>query len=378
MMCVVALLLVATDARAEDASTSRRGYDSSTLASDRLEIPFVQWGGAILVENVEVNGQGPFRFMLDTGAEGAGRVDRTLVEKLDLPLLSDATGKGVLGQNLKLTDHRLDTLSMGELSFTNVVVSSRDYNAERPGGLKPIDGILGFHLFSEYLLTVNYSARTIVVSRGELPPPDGKSIVPIISDDEDPEIEVTIGGMSTKALIDTGAIIPLGLPTALAKNLKFTSEPTRVGRSGGADIESATLDGALRIGDAIIDNPETLIAGPLGEANIGIKIIAQLEVTFDQKNGRIRIERAAAPERYGFVIAKRGTEPWNIKEVAPDSIAESAGLRAGDRVIAVNGQSMEGIDRESLDRLLGSLSLTFEIERQGERMEVRMQKRSSR
>ena len=56
------------------------------------ELPVALAGGFVLVEGVRVNGEGPFRFLLDTGAMGAGRVDASLAQRLRLETTGEPSG----------------------------------------------------------------------------------------------------------------------------------------------------------------------------------------------------------------------------------------------------------------------------------------------
>lgn len=352
---------------------ARRDYATSVLSGDRLEHRFVRWGDAILIEDVMVNGKGPFRFLLDTGAEGAGRVDKSLVDALQLPSAGTMGNVGLFGETREMTRYQLDSLTIGSLSFKELTMSGRDYNAEIKGpGMRPIHGILGFHLFSEYLLNINYPARMVTITKGELPPPDGESILPFISDDEDPEVQVHVGDRKVRALIDTGAMGHLAVPGWLAKKLKFTSEPTLKGKDGKNEVHSGTLDGAVRIGTVEFTNPQTLIVGSLTQVVVGVRLLASLDLTFDQKNGRVRVERPAERKRYGITLGMRGAGPWEFKGVEAGSIAEAAGLRDTDWIVTVNGQAFGEIDREDGFRFLDTSPLLLEIERDGSRREIRM------
>lgn len=359
--------------RAQEEAPARRGYATSTLAGEKVEVPFSRWGDAILVEDVMINGKGPFRFLLDTGAEGAGRVDTSLVEALKLPTAGTSASLGVLGQQQEMTRYRLDSLAIGKLSFASLEMMGRDYNASIRGpGLRPIHGILGFHLFSEYLLTIDYPARTLTVTRGELPAPDGKQVLPIISDDEDPEIEITLGGQRAKALLDTGAMGELGVPASIADKLKFAGEPIERGQEGGVPLRSATLDGVLRLGEHEFAKPTMMIASRLNQVVVGVRTLAALRVTYDQKNARVRIERPAERRRHGLRIGWRRDAGAVLSGVEPGSIAESAGLRATDQIVSVNDRPLSELDREDLSKLLDASPLRLEVERDGARRQVRM------
>lgn len=374
MRSILALctIVIASSALAQTWPSPRRGYERTTLAGDRLDQGFTRWSDAILVSNVMINGKGPYRFLLDTGAEGAGRIDRSVVEALSLPLVGEGVGQGLLGEQRQMTEHRIESLSIGGLSFTNVHMLSRDYSEIAGPGLRPIHGILGYHLFGEYLLTINYPARTISVERGELQPANNETVFNIISDDEDPEIEVLVGGKPVQALLDTGAMSPLAVSSAFAEGLKFVQEPEVRGRQGDAEVRVGILDGELRIGALGFSNPQTYITGSLVQTNVGVRILAQLAMTFDQKNGRVRLEMPAARPRYGFGVGWRGEGPYRFMGVDEGGIAHAAGLRASDEIVSINGRAFGEIDREDMMAMLDAPTMIMVVLRDGERIEIRM------
>lgn len=374
MRIVTALLtiLITSSALAQAWPSPRRGYESTSLAGDRLDQPFVRWSDGILIDNVMVNGKGPYRFLLDTGAEGAGRIDRSVVEALTLPLVGEAVSRGILGQQIDMSEHRIESLSIGGLSFSNVVMMSRDYSDLGGPGLRPVHGILGYHLFNEYLLTINYPARMVSVERGELQAANNETVFNIISDDEDPEIEVLIGGRKAQALLDTGAMNHLAVPSEFAGDLRFLQEPVVRGRQEGAEIRVGDLDGEIRIGALGFTNPQTYIAPPLVQPIIGVRILAQLSMTFDQKNGRVRLDMPPARPRYGFGLAWRGQGPYQFVGVDENGIAARAGLLASDRIVSINERAFAEIDREDMMRMLDAENLRMVVDRDGQAIELRM------
>lgn len=360
-----ALFCLAAVTFAQEATDERRGYSSTALPGGVLEQPFVRMGPAVLIEDVLVNGEGPFRFMLDTGAQGAGRVDRALVEALGLETTGSSTGIGIRGETLEMTRHELGSLAIGGLTFSGVRVSSRDYNAELPPPLRPLHGILGYDLFREYLLTVDYPARTLGVTTGALPPPDGKRVLPILSGEDGLlRIEVRIGDRTFPAVIDTGAMCQLLVPEAIAEELQFLGEPNA--------RRIATLDGVLHIGSLDFLNPQAIVAGSMSHITIGVQCLASLTLTIDQQNARLLVERPAERKRHGLHLSKHGAQPWEFKGVIAGSLAEAAGLRATDRLLSINGRPLDELGREELDTLLDASQVTFGIERDGAQLELSM------
>lgn len=79
--------------------------------------------------------------------------------------------------------------------------------------------------------------------------------------------------------------------------------------------------------------------------------------------------------RFGFKLAAtHGAAEWIIEGVDPGSIAERAGLKEGDAVVAINGTSVETIDPESLAETVRSSKLVLTVEREGKRSEIELKK----
>jgi predicted aspartyl protease len=342
-------------------------YTTATLAEGSHTFGFVRFVDGVMLENVMVNGSGPYRFMLDTGAEGGGRLDISVVEALQIPKTGESQTLTPEGPRA-VTEHTIETLTIGPLTFTGVQVLSRDYHSEIPPGFKPFDGILGYHLFRDYLLTIDYPARTIKIDRGELPPADGETILNIISDDDDPEVEVTIGGRTCRALLDTGGMTFVAVPASFEADLVFSSPPQARG-----PMKMGPLSGDLRIGAVAFHDPQVLIGSQTDVPIVGARALAALRLTFDQRNRRVHIEKPPERRRFGVAI------PWRddrlgpgdrIIEVVAGGIAEAAGLRAGDQIISINGIAPSAMNREDVLRALDGESVRFVVERGGERIEA--------
>lgn len=283
---------------AEGESPSR--YRSMQLTADPLQLELVREGPLLMVENVMVNGEGPFRFMLDTAGMGAGRVDSTLVEKLALPVAGEVVaGDGTGRRGPAMSLHELESLEIGGLRFAGVTVASRDYNRLAAAVRGPVDGVLGVGLFAELLVSLQPARGRLVVSTGALPPPDGAEILPLL-DEPVPAVEIVLAGVSHRAHLDTGSMGPVSVSEEIGATLELASEPVVVGEArtvtGSFSIRQAELDGTLVIGSTVLTNPEVVIGAPLESVNLGGRILGQLEITLDQRNRRVRIVRPSPAE----------------------------------------------------------------------------------
>lgn len=92
-----------------------------------MQVPFETIDGRIYVQ-ATVNGRGPFRFAIDTGASGLGRVDSSLVATLGLTLRPPIPNSdGVTTAEADTT--MVDSIDVGGLSRRDLRVITRDYNS---------------------------------------------------------------------------------------------------------------------------------------------------------------------------------------------------------------------------------------------------------
>jgi Aspartyl protease len=231
---------------------------------------------------VLVNGKGPFTFVLDTGTNGDASVSRHLVEQLSLPrdgeeLVDDTSGlnRGVVPA------FRLDSLSVAGLEFKNL-------RADQIRGFdKEFDGILGFTLFRDYLLTLDYPNQKLTLARGSLPAADGQEILPLTLANKLPVTELTLGSKKVEVLIDSGGV-GLSLPARFAEDLKFVSKPVVFARaetmSNKFEVKGAQLASDIQLGAYTFQKPFLAIDSLDPRGNLGGLLLKNFAVTFDQNN----------------------------------------------------------------------------------------------
>lgn len=263
-----------------------------------VEVPMLFRGPMPAVE-VMVNGKGPFIFAIDTGGAGMARVDTSLAERLSLKPTGKVMAGDGTGTNTRSFDTvTLDSITLGDIKFSNVTAMMRNYN--QSPNVPQIDGILGFNLFADYLLTLDYPAKRVRIEHGTLPGADGSEILSFDSPSGIPEVDLKVGDVTVKAHIDSGNMGEITVPTSLVEKLPLAGEPVTIGKArtvtNEIEIKQAQLNGAVRFGRFEIRNPKINFAEIFRHANIGSRTLSQFSLTFDQKNRRVRLKRVEPKE----------------------------------------------------------------------------------
>lgn len=138
-------------ARVETAADSAAGESTFELAGP---------GGAVLIVPVHINGQGPFDFVLDTGAT-LTCIDQSLANRLALPEVTGVVGLGAgIGSSGRLKLAKIDSLRIGQTSAHDLQGCILSLENLRDIGLEP-DGLVGLNMLKEFRVTLDFK-RSVV------------------------------------------------------------------------------------------------------------------------------------------------------------------------------------------------------------------------
>jgi hypothetical protein len=288
-----------------DAQTQRIRQGPPPKPFDRVEMPTGATELSMLsTENVllevRIDGQGPYRFALDTGAAGGGRISSALATKLGLEVIGHAMAGDPSGKNREMIEVvEAGTLTVGDATFSKVHLLIRDLPAA-PGQTAPeFDGILGIGLFQDHLLTLDYPAKRVRIEKGELPPADGSEVLDFENRRGIPSVKLQVGDLEVAADVDSGNMRgELVLPASYIPKVALEKEPVVAGRGRTGfnefEIKQAPLKGSVRIGAQSVERPLVDFVEIFPHANVGHAFLKRFAVTIDQKNHRIRFRRPAA------------------------------------------------------------------------------------
>lgn len=239
---------------------------------------------------VTIDGKGPFRFIVDTGTGADAMVTPELASQLDLPLagearLNDPTGQG--GKNAPI--RKLDILRVAGLDFYSI----KAVEHALPFGDGSCQGMLGFTLFRDFLLTLDYVNGRMILAQGELAPDGERSVLPFRMPDGVPIARLKIGNRDVEAQIDSGGA-GLSLPERLIPQLRLSAEPEAFAKATSLstrfEIKVAKLATDVHLGDITLDHPWVEINPAFPLANFGACPLQHFTVTFDQENKLVRLE----------------------------------------------------------------------------------------
>lgn len=366
-----------------------------------VEIPLDLDTGRPMVD-VTVNGSGPYRFILDTGSAGS-LIDLGLAKELGLELgESDRVGPPLDPEAVEVRRVQPHVMTVGGMTIQEPDIMAFDFTI-MGGGLTA--GILGLSAFEGVLLTLDYSQQLATVRVDSLGPED-PLVVSYNATATGVRFDIEVNGERLPADLDTGSPSSFVLPETMMPELEFLSEPTVVGRArlagGEYPVRQAQLDGVIRVAGVEYSNPQVQLASFVdGFANLGAQVIRDFVVTVDPRNERVQLEhgassvdapaqnggptairigRGSGPRRVGiaFYGAPGGTLPVQdgglaIREVISGSLAEAAGLRAGDVIQELNSTPIAAFDTTSLGAVLGGQEpLEFTVQRGDQELVVRI------
>lgn len=280
--------------RAEEAGEAgpvirRRGPSAParTEMSTAVTVPFTMTDHLVTVE-AKVNGKGPFKFILDSGAGGVMRVSSKLAKTLALEQAGEALAGDPSGKNtVRRAVVRVDSVEIGGALFSGIDATIGD----RPGPAEP-DGVIGLALFSGLSATIDYPKSVLRLTSDALPE-NGEHIVSYTAEHGVPEIEIEVAGVPLRVHVDSGSPALLTVPSSWTAQLPL-GEQRVVGRGRTTvnefEIKAADLRGDVRVAGFVATSPRVDIVDMFPIGHIGSRFLRQYAVTFDVANRRMKLD----------------------------------------------------------------------------------------
>lgn len=348
----------------------------------KLSIPFRFVRNSVIVP-VNINGKGPYNFILDSGVGLMLITQPNLVDSLniDYKRLVKIPGLGDGDDAQAYITGQIDVKIAGTQGYgiSAAILKTDNLNLSGFVGM-PIHGLIGYEFFNNLVVQINLADTTLNIYR----PKDIHRIrkkgdkIPMVVEEKKPYIftKVTLPDGSSslnKLLVDLGAGHALSLDYLIQKKGmpdKFIAANLGVGLNGpitGFIARAKQLDlGTYKIHQPLTSFPDgnnTNIKPSIPrDGNVGMEILKRFKITFDYSGNAIYLKKAAKfrePFEHDmtgieYYASGPGLQHVIISRVEPGSSGYEIGLERGDEIISVNFKPVYRMSLEEIDNVFKS------------------------
>jgi hypothetical protein len=359
----------------------------------------------LIVIPVTLNGMLPLKFILDTGVRNTILTDKALSDLLCLeyPRKYAMGSPGALKSVEAYVTNNVSLEMAGVQGYgLSMLVLKEDYLELSNYMGNAVHGILGYDLFSRFIIKVNYKKRIVTIIMPEaFEARRNYQKIPIRIEDTKPYITATViqnqeTEIPLKLLIDTGASHALMLESTSDNRIKVPTSfvSSTIGRGlGGIIIGKIGRVKKLHVGMFDVHNPVTSFPDPnsyidslkMGKiphnGSIGGELLSRFNVIFDFPNEKIYLKKNAFYKKEfhynlsGLNVRAIGSKlnTFEIVEVRRGSVADEAGVKEGDVILNVNGKSATSLNLREVNGYLNlkpGKRVDLEVVRQGQRIKA--------
>jgi hypothetical protein len=394
------LLALATACRAQTLGFSLADGRS------RVRIP-IEINSNLVVVPLVLNNQLPLKFILDTGVRTTILTEKTFSDILNLSYSRRYTISGPGGE--KLVDAYVTNNVSLDLPGVRgaghaMLVLEQDYLELRNYLGTDVHGILGYELFSRFIVQIDYEKKELMLMLPERFRPRKRfRQLPIAVQDTKPYVTATVQmtdttRVTTKLLVDSGAshglmLDPQSNPALIPPQKHINSIIGRglggiitgqIGRIKGINL------GGYQIDDVIVSFPDPnsyidslkISRTVARNGSVGGELLSRFTIIFDFPREKFYLKSNSSIRKKfhyslsGITVKAKGARlrKFEITDIRPGSSADIAGVQAGDSIVAVNGLPAGELDLNSINGYLNSRPgkrIVLDLERAGKKITKR-------
>jgi hypothetical protein len=373
----------------------------------RIDIP-IQIQNNLVVVPVVLNDVLPLKFIVDTGVRTAILTQKAFSDILQLPYNRKYSISGPGGEKL-IDAYVTNNVSIALPGVTGrghaLLVLEEDYLELRNYLGTDVHGILGYELFSRFIVKLDYNKKIMTLILPEKFRPRRRfQELPMLVEDTKPFILTSLDvspttSMTAKLLMDTGASHGLMLEPSSDERIDapLTTVSTVIGRGlGGVFSGKIGRVESLKLGGYQFDNLLASFPDPnsymdtlkstltFRHGTIGGEILSRFTVIFNFPQGKVYLKKNAEFKKpfyfnlSGLDLKAKGAglNKFEVSEVRNLSPADRVGILKGDMIISVNGMPTQNFHLNELYAVLNSKpgkKITVEVERNNVRYKLSFQ-----
>lgn len=355
-------------------------FKDSLQRSEKIPIKIIN---NLVIVPMKINGSDTLNFIIDTGLRTSLITDLSIVNALGLKFGRQTTIRGLgEGEAIDVIHTYNNTIDIEGVRgyYQNLfILIDATFNFSDKLGI-PIHGIIGYEFFEKLIIEVDYVHKNIIIHN----PKRYKhrrwfgQRIPILIDNYKPYIDAKIEvekdqQSEVRLLLDLGASDALWIFHNHEKNLILPQNNIRTflgrGLSGvinGSLCRIATFEiGKYKFKKVIAAFPDTSSIGDTDvfrtrQGSIGGEVLRRFDVVIDYPHQTITLKpNRHYSDRFTYnVLGIEVHKPYpaipyyEVAKIFEASPAIDAGLREGDRVIAINFRSVYDMNLNEINQML--------------------------
>ncbi|WP_318351130.1 aspartyl protease family protein [Aquipluma nitroreducens] len=340
----------------------------------------------LIIIPVAINNSDTLNFILDTGVRYPIITELPFVNKLNLNYLQPISVKG-LGEGEQLTAYRSgnNTINLDGLVAYNQeihMVINENFQISHILGM-PVHGLIGFNLFKDYVVKIDYSEHKITLIKPEYfdyKERERDIVLPLSFEQGKPFVTTSIvtdknDEVPVKLLVDTGASDAIWLSTNSDNRIALPENhiETFLGRGLSGDLYGKKgRIGAIWVGPLVLYEPivafpdndlvDQLIGKNDRNGTLGAEILRRFYITMDYPGKRL-ILRPNGDLKDDFNYNMSGLEVTNpmpglpiflVSNIRKNSPAYYAGILENDQIISLNNTNNKSLTLNDINLLFQS------------------------
>jgi hypothetical protein len=372
--------------------------------TNKVEIP-IEIHNNLVVVPVILNNTLPLKFIVDTGVRTAILTEKIYSDILNLSYTRKYTISGAGGQKL------VDAFLTNNVTFDmpgvhgqghSMLVLGQDYLELKNSMGTEVHGILGYELFSRFVITINYEAKRLTL---ELPnkfkPKRSYKVLPITVEDTKPFVHVKLQmndsvKVDAKMLVDSGASHGIFLESTSDSMIQIPAKNIdavlgrglggvifgKIARIKSMDISDYRLEEAIAnfpLDYSPKDTTKTNARTTFRNGSIGGDLLSRFTVVFNFPDEKIYLKKNAAFKKKfyyslsGLTLRAKGNRlnEFEITDVRKNTPAERSGIQIGDQLLFINGFDLSELELNNVNSLLSQKpgkKIKVQVLRNGEKL----------